>query len=56
MKRLIRSHSAFALTLMLACSTGAFGQKADPQSDDLNIRAYIELLRSDLRGQKVGDR
>lgn len=41
-------------TLTLACVAGAIGQqKADPQSQDLNIRAYIELLRSDLRGQKV---
>jgi len=53
MKRLIRSQSACILTLMLAMAGGAFGQKADPQSQDLNIRAYIELLRSDLRGQKV---
>ena len=53
MKRLIHSYSAFSLVLMLACSTAAFGQKADPQSQDLNIRAYIELLRSDLRAQKV---
>jgi hypothetical protein len=53
MKRLIRSHFVCILTLMLACASGAFGQKADPQSQDLNIRAYIELLRSDLRAQKV---
>jgi hypothetical protein len=53
MKRLIRAHCAFALALLLACANGAFGQKADPQSQDMNIRAYIELLRSDLRGQKV---
>lgn len=48
-----RANSAGLLVLVLAGVTGAVGQKADPQSEDLNIRAYIELLRSDLRGQKV---
>lgn len=53
MKRLIRSHLAFVLTLMLACTSSAFAQKADATSQDMNIRAYIELLRSDLRSQQV---
>ncbi len=53
MKLFIRANAAVIFALVLACGTGAYGQKADANSKDLNIRAYIELLRSDLRGQKV---
>jgi polyhydroxyalkanoate synthesis regulator phasin len=53
MRAFARATCAGTLTLLLACASSVFGQKADPQSQDLNIRAYIELLRSDLRGQKV---
>jgi hypothetical protein len=53
MKLFIRANAAVIFALALACATGAYGQKADPNSKDLNIRAYIELLRTDLRGKKV---
>jgi hypothetical protein len=53
MRSFARVKYAGTLILMLACACNAFAQKPDPQSQDLNIRAYIELLRSDLRGQKV---
>jgi hypothetical protein len=53
LKILIRTTSYGLLALSLTCASGAFGQKVDPKSQDLNIRAYIELLRSDLRAKKV---
>jgi len=53
MKMLIRTTSYGLLALSLTYASGAFGQKVDPKSQDLNIRAYIELLRSDLRAKKV---
>ena len=53
MRLLTIANTVCVVALMLGCATSAFGQKPDPESQDLNIRAYIELLRSDLRGQKV---
>jgi hypothetical protein len=42
------------LWALLASSTTAVrAQDADPDSQDLNIRAYIELLRSDVRAKKT---
>ena len=41
------------LALFVAGGFGAVAQKADPESQELNLRAYIELLRGDIRGQKV---
>jgi hypothetical protein len=53
MRAIARASCAGIGILIFMCAFSAYGQKADPQSQDLNIRAYIELLRSDLRGQKV---
>ena len=41
---------------MLSAATGASAQQAAPtaaDTKDANLRAYVELLRSDVRGQKV---
>jgi hypothetical protein len=41
---------------MLAATTGASAQQAVPtaaDTQDANLRAYVELLRSDVRAQKV---
>ncbi len=53
MRLLTWANVAGVFALTLGSANSAFGQKPDPQSQDENIRAYIELLRSDLRGQKV---
>jgi len=53
MRAIFRSTRAGIVTLLLAGASSVFAQKPDPKPEDLNIRAYIELLRSDLRGQKV---
>jgi len=37
----------------LACASSAHGQAAAADTRDRNLRAYAELLRSDLRAQKV---
>ena len=48
---------AVAAAIALAASaTAAYGQTpqaADPQTKALNISAYVELLRSDVRTQKI---
>ena len=41
---------------MLAATTGASAQQARPtaaETKDANLRAYVELLRSDVRAQQV---
>jgi hypothetical protein len=37
----------------LSGGAGALAQSPDPESQDLNLRAYIELLRSDVRANKI---
>jgi hypothetical protein len=53
MKLIARTGWAGIFALLLGCTPGAYGQKADANSQEANIQAYIELLRSDLRGKKV---
>jgi hypothetical protein len=46
-----------AVVAILGCARGAHGQPptsaADSMTRETNLRAYVELLRSDLRSQKV---
>jgi hypothetical protein len=49
-------HALAALALVAAGSSAAYGQSAAPtekQTQSLNLTAYAELLRSDVRTQKV---
>ena len=54
MKRLSARAAGMAL-LLSACAATASAQSAAPKSDprDTNLRAYVELMRSDIRSQKV---
>jgi hypothetical protein len=55
MKEFIRRGFSGVLVLALALGAGAAAtaQDPDPNSQDLNLQAYIELLRSDVRSKKV---
>ena len=47
-------HLAVTLTLLAAAGTGATTQSgAERENKSLNLSAYAELLRSDIRAQKV---
>jgi hypothetical protein len=53
MRHFIRTTFVGLLALVLSGGTTAVAQSPDPDSQDLNLRAYIELLRSDVRANKV---
>jgi hypothetical protein len=53
MTHLIRKGFTGLLALALSGGAAAMAQSPDPNSQDLNLRAYIELLRSDVKAQKI---
>lgn len=55
MTRFIRLLLSVILVLAAALGAGvpAGAQTPGPESEDLNLRAYVELLRSDARAKKV---
>jgi hypothetical protein len=53
MRHLIRNSFTGILALALSGGVAALAQSPNPDSQDLNLRAYIELLRSDVRAKKV---
>jgi hypothetical protein len=53
MRHVIRKVFTGLLATALSAGAVAVAQSPDPNSQDLNLRAYIELLRSDVRAKKV---
>jgi hypothetical protein len=53
MRHFILTSFTGLLALALSGGVAALAQTADPDSQDLNLRAYIELLRSDVRANKI---